>query len=94
MPLKATSSGGQIGNTMFWMWYTIAEPPRPVVFLQSEPDVTIGTGLSLADYVYWKPQPVPDDIFTRPTSCTLPPDSAPTPPPACLKCHNPSTNSR
>jgi hypothetical protein len=92
LPLRATQSGQQVGNTMFWMWYTIAHPQVPVVFLQSEPDVTIGTGLSLADYVYWNAQSVPDDIFTRPTSCTLPPASAPTPPPACLRCHNTSTN--
>lgn len=94
LPLVATQPGEQEGNTLFWMWYTVEDPPRPVVFLQSKPDVTIGTGLSLADYVYWQPQTVSDDVFTLPPveSCVFPPPQAPTPPPACLGCHIPSTN--
>ena len=78
---------------MFWMWYTDESPPEPVVFLQTLPDVTIGTGLSLADYVHWNPQPVADEVFTLPEPpCFVPPADAPTPPPACLKCHITSTN--
>jgi hypothetical protein len=86
------------GDTLFWMWYTVAEPPEPIVFLQSRADITIGTGLCLADYYHWKeppPQPISSHIFTVPPpgSCQFPPASAPTPPHACLHCHNPSTNS-
>jgi hypothetical protein len=94
LPLIATKPGQQNGNTMFWMWYTITDPMQPVVFLQSKPDVTIGTGLSLADYAHWQPTPVPSDIYTTPAagSCPAPPASAPTPPGACMGCHNPSTN--
>lgn len=93
LPLQSQKPGAQVGNTLFWMWYTIATPQQPIVFLQSKPDVTIGTGLSLADYYHWEPkQGVPADIFTRPATCSKPPASAPTPPPPCLKCHNRSTN--
>lgn len=84
------------GDTLFWMWYTIEEPPEPIVFLQTRADITIGTGLSLADYFHWvepPPQPIPSTIYTQPSTCSFPPSSAPTPPPACLYCHNPSTNS-
>lgn len=93
LPLVPMNPGEQQGNTLFWMWYTVAYPPQPIVFLQTQPDVTIGTGLSLADYVYWNPQPVPDEIFTLPTPpCFVPLPEAPTPPPACLKCHIQSNN--
>jgi hypothetical protein len=94
LPLIATKPGQQNGNTMFWMWYTITDPMQPVVFLQSKPDVTIGTGLSLADYAHWQPKPVPSDIYTTPAAgtCPAPPASAPTPPGACMGCHNTSTN--
>jgi hypothetical protein len=94
LPLIATKPGQQSGNTMFWMWYTVADPMRPVVFLQSKPDVTIGTGLSLADYVHWQQQAVPDDIFTAPAaaSCPPPPSSEPGPPEPCMGCHNSPTN--
>jgi hypothetical protein len=94
LPLIATKPGQQNGNTMFWMWYTITDPMQPVVFLQSKPDVTIGTGLSLADYAHWQPKPVPSDIYTTPAAgtCPAPPASAPTPPGACMGCHNVSTN--
>lgn len=84
------------GDTLFWMWYTVDEPPQPIVFLQSRADITIGTGLSLADYYTWQPlpEPIPEYIYTTPPaeSCEFPPASAPTPPRACLYCHNPSTN--
>lgn len=83
------------GDTLFWMWYTVAEPPEPIVFLQTRADITIGTGLSLADYYHWEAPPkggVPDYIYTTPSTCSFPPSSAPTPPGACLYCHNPSTN--
>jgi hypothetical protein len=94
LPLTSTEPGQQVGNTMFWMWYTITQPMQPVVFLQSKPDVTIGTGLSLADYAHWQPKAVPGDIFTTPPAgtCPPPPASAPEPPPACMGCHNQSTN--
>jgi len=94
LPLVATKPGEQNGNTMFWMWYTITNPMRPIVFLQSMPDVTIGTGLSLADYVHWQPKDVPDVIFTTPAagSCPPPPPIAPVAPAPCLGCHNRSTN--
>jgi hypothetical protein len=92
LPLVATKPGQQSGNTMFWMWYTITDPMQPVVFLQSKPDVTIGTGLSLADYAHWQRKAVPNDIFTTPTACQVPPPSAPVPPGACMGCHNSSTN--
>jgi hypothetical protein len=86
------------GDTLFWMWYTVEEPPKPIVFLQSRADITIGTGLSLADYYSWQAPttpPIPPDIYTtpQPDQCQFPPSSAPTPPGACLKCHNPSINS-
>lgn len=83
------------GDTLFWMWYTVAEPPEPIVFLQTRADITIGTGLSLADYYHWEEPtavPIADDIYTVPTGCEFPPSSAPTPPTACLQCHNSSTN--
>ncbi|MGY3619297.1 hypothetical protein ACVJGD_005493 [Bradyrhizobium sp. USDA 10063] len=94
LPLVATKPGEQSGNTMFWMWYTITDPMQPIVFLQSKPDVTIGTGLSLADYAHWQPKSVPNDIFTRPPadSCPPPPASAPAAPMPCMGCHNLSTN--
>ncbi len=94
LPLTATDPGQQSGNTMFWMWYTIADPMQPVVFMQTKPDVTIGTGLSLADYTHWQPKPAPDVVFTTPDTftCPAPPSSAPVPPEPCLKCHNWSTN--
>ena len=93
LPLVATNLHEQQGNTMFWMWYTDEDPPEPIVFLQTEPDVTIGTGLSHAEYAYWNPQPVADEVFTLPEGpCAIPPADAPTPPPACLKCHITSTN--
>jgi hypothetical protein len=65
-----------------------------VVFLQSKPDVTIGTGLSLADYAHWQQTAVPDDIFTTPVlaSCPAPPKSNPVAPAPCMGCHNRSTN--
>jgi len=96
-PLPLTSNNPeeeQVGNTLFWMWYTVEYPPRPIVFTQSKADITVGTGLVLADYVTWQPQPVPDEIFTlpEPDSCVIPPSTAPTAPPACFKCHLPSTN--
>jgi len=84
------------GDTLFWMWYSIAEPPEPIVFLQTRADITIGTGLSLADYYLWEEPPssgpIPDYIYTEPSTCSFPPSSEPTPPPACLYCHNQSTN--
>jgi hypothetical protein len=91
LPLVTTP---QKGNTMFFMWYTVTDPMRPVVFMQTKPDVTIGTGLSLADYTHWQQQDVPDEIFTTPDpkSCVVPPASDPVPPPACMGCHNDSTN--
>ena len=94
LPLIATNPTQQSGNTMFWMWYTMSDPMRPVVFLQTKPDVTIGTGLSLADYVDWQQKAVPDDIFTTPAanSCEVPPASAPVAPGPCMGCHNSSTN--
>jgi hypothetical protein len=94
LPLIATKPGQQNGNTMFWMWYTITNPMRPVVFLQSKPDVTVGTGLSLADYTHWGPKSVPDGIFTTPAagSCPSPPPTAPMAPGPCTGCHNRSTN--
>ena len=94
LPLVATKPGEQNGNTMFWMWYTITNPMRPIVFLQSMPDVTIGTGLSLADYVHWQPKDVSDVIFTTPVagSCPPPPASAPVAPAPCMGCHNRSTH--
>ena len=93
LPLVATTPDEQEGNTLFWMWYTDEDPPEPIVFLQSKPDVTIGTGLSLADYYSWEPRPVSDKVFTLPEKpCFVPPPEAPTPPPACLKCHIRSTN--
>jgi hypothetical protein len=93
LPLIATEPGQQSGNTIFWMWYAL-NPMRPVVFLQSKPDVTIGTGLSLADYAHWQQTAVPDDIFTTPvlTSCPAPPKSDPVAPAPCMGCHNRSTN--
>ena len=95
-PLPLTSKNPdveQVGNTLFWMWYTVEYPPRPIVFMQTEPDITVGTGLSLADYMFWRPQPVPDEVFTLPEPpCFIPPPEAPTAPPACFKCHLPSTN--
>jgi hypothetical protein len=89
----ATQAGEQEGNTLFWTWYTIEEPPRPVVFMQTKPDITVGTGLSLADYVYWQPETVADDVFTVPAadSCVFPPPQAPTAPQGCLTCHLAST---
>ena len=84
------------GDTLFWMWYTVEEPPEPIVFLQTRADITIGTGLSLADYYHWEEPPgtpIANNIFTVPDTCSFPPSSAPTPPQACLNCHNPSTNS-
>lgn len=94
LPLKADELDHQTGNTMFWMWYTIADPMQPVVFMQTKPDVTIGTGLSLADYTHWQQKAAPDDVFTTPVAfaCPAPPSSAPTPPTACMGCHNWSTN--
>jgi hypothetical protein len=94
LPLVATQAGEQEGNTLFWTWYTIEEPPRPVVFMQTKPDITVGTGLSLADYVYWQPETVADDVFTVPAadSCVFPPPQAPTAPQGCLTCHLASTN--
>jgi hypothetical protein len=99
LPLVASKSqrsgnAQQIGNTMFWMWYTITDPMQPIVFLQSKPDVTIGTGLSLADYAHWQPKAVADDIFTTPVagSCPAPKPTAPVAPRPCLGCHNSSTN--
>jgi hypothetical protein len=94
LPLVATTPDEQEGNTLFWMWYTLEYPPRPIVFLQAQADITVGTGLSLADYVYWKPQKIRDDIFTLPQaeSCVFPPPEAPTAPRSCLECHIPSTN--
>jgi len=81
------------GDTLFWMWYTIEEPPEPIVFLQTRADITIGTGLCLADYYRWSVlHQIPNEIFTAPQGCAFPPASAPTPPRACLYCHNPSTN--
>ncbi len=84
------------GDTLFWMWYTVAEPPEPIVFLQTRADITIGTGLCLADYFHWEEPPsfgpIPSYIYTEPATCSFPPASAPTPPQACLYCHNPSTN--
>lgn len=83
------------GDTLFWMWYTVAEPPEPIVFLQTRADITIGTGLCLADYYHWEEPPatpIPSYIYTAPTTCEFPPSRAPTPPAACLQCHNPSTN--
>lgn len=94
-PLPLTSKNPdveQVGNTLFWMWYTVEDPPRPIVFTQTFADITVGTGLVLADYVTWQPQPVPDEIFTLPESCIILPSSLPTAPPACFKCHLPSTN--
>jgi len=84
------------GDTLFWMWYTVAEPPEPIVFLQTRADITIGTGLCLADYYHWEeppPSPISSRIYTEPNTCSFPPSSAPTPPAACLHCHNPSVNS-
>jgi hypothetical protein len=94
LPLKADESDHQTGNTMFWMWYAIADPMQPVVFMQTKPDVTIGTGLSLADYTRWQQKVAPDNVFTTPVAfaCPTPPSSAPTPPTACMGCHNWSTN--
>jgi hypothetical protein len=93
LPLIATEPDQQSGNTMFWMWYTITDPMQPVVFLQSKPDVTIGTGLSLADYAHWQPKAVPNDTFTTPAgTCRAPPPSAPMSPGPCMGCHNSSTN--
>lgn len=83
------------GDTLFWMWYTAEEPPEPIVFLQTRADITIGTGLSLADYYHWEEPPttpIAGNIYTAPTGCEFPPASAPTPPAACLQCHNPATN--
>lgn len=91
LPLVSADPTQQSGNTMFWMWYTITDPMRPIVFLQSKPDVTIGTGLSLADYAHWEPKAVPDDIFTTPGSCKAS-SSGPMPPGPCMGCHNSSTN--
>ncbi len=95
LPLTPSPTQPQTGNTLFWMWYTISDPQQPVVFLQTQPNVTIGTGLSLADYAHWQPRPVSDDIFTRPSdaSCPqVPPSEGNPPPPACMGCHNASTN--
>jgi hypothetical protein len=91
LPLVSADPTQQSGNTMFWMWYTITDPMRPVVFLQSKPDVTVGTGLSLADYAHWEPKAVPNDIFTTPASCPAPSSTA-MPPGPCMGCHNSSTN--
>ena len=84
------------GDTLFWMWYTIEEPPEPIVFLQTRADITIGTGLCLADYFHWESPtetPISDVIYTAPLGCAYPPAQAPQPPHACLYCHNPSINS-
>jgi len=86
------------GDTLFWMWYTVDDPAEPIVFLQTRADITIGTGLCLADYFHWtepSPSPIPSGIYTvlAHGTCQFPPSSAPTPPQACLYCHNPSTNS-
>ncbi len=98
LPLTESPTQPQTGNTIFWMWYTIANPPQPVVFMQTQPNVTIGTGLSLADYMHWQPQSVSDEIFTRPSDASCPPvppsKSNPPPPPACMGCHFESTNDR
>ena len=61
--------GTELKRTMFWMWYTIEDIPQPIVFLQSQENIGTGTGLSLADYVYWHKQPVPQDIFDAPKDC-------------------------
>jgi hypothetical protein len=82
------------GDTLFWMWYTVTDPPEPIVFLQARADITIGTGLSLADYYHWEtPESIPSTIFTRPTDYEYPPNTAPVPPASCIHCHNPSVNS-
>jgi hypothetical protein len=94
LPLQADEADHQTGNTMFWMWYSISDPMQPIVFMQTKPDVTIGTGLSLADYTHWTRKVAPDSVFTAPEhfACPAPPSSAPTPPHACMGCHNWSTN--
>jgi hypothetical protein len=94
MPLNKDEANHQAGNTMFWMWYEMSEPMRPIVFMQTKPDVTIGTGLSLADYTHWRPQEAPDAVFTLPTpaSCPAPDKTKTTAPSACMGCHNWSTN--
>lgn len=65
--------GTTVKRSMFWMWYTIEEVPKPVVFLQSSENIGTGTGLSLADYVYWHRQPVEQSIFNAPKDCPPPP---------------------
>jgi hypothetical protein len=81
------------GLTIFWMWYTVESPPQPVVFLQTKADITLGTGLCIADYFSWSsPTEQCGNLFQEPSTCTqvLPP--GPPPLPACLRCHIPSTN--
>lgn len=83
------------GNTLFWMWYTKYKikgtPQIPIVFLQTKPDVTIGTGLSLADYTYWQEKGLEYRDFQEPTGL-LTPLYTPLPPKACMGCHEESTN--
>jgi hypothetical protein len=88
-PVKESAESSRL----FWMWY--AESDKPLVFMESDAHLGVGTSLSLADYQNWKQHPVSipnnaDDNFCKQSVPLKPLTDMPA---GCYGCHggNPST---